>query len=170
MVEIVIRAAQTGDAAALARIHIDSWRAAYKGLVPDSHLQGLSYDKREAGFRKAIADSGGSTFVAETGERIAGLMTIGPSRDADLDSTAVAEIWGIYLAPEFWRQGIGRRLVEEAEMMFVAKRYAGAILWVFEGNPQARWFYEAMGFAPDGKSRMLNPGTPLKAIRYRKRL
>ena len=45
-----------------------------------------------------------------------------------------------------------------------------ASLWVFAGNEQARRFYEAMGYSPDGASRMLVPGPPLEAVRYRKGL
>lgn len=43
-----IRRATAGDAVALANVHIDFWRSAYRGLVPDSHLDSLDYDRRAA--------------------------------------------------------------------------------------------------------------------------
>jgi hypothetical protein len=54
--------------------------------------------------------------------------------------------------------------------MLASRHFKQAILWVFEGNDSARRFYEAMGFKVDGASKTLNPGAPLKAIRYRKQL
>ena len=42
-----IRPATAGDAAALARVHVDSWRTTYRGIVPDEALAHLSYERRE---------------------------------------------------------------------------------------------------------------------------
>ena len=54
--------------------------------------------------------------------------------------------------------------------MLASRHYTHAVLWVFDGNQAARGFYEAMGYATDGASKVLHPGAPLKAIRYRKQL
>jgi hypothetical protein len=54
--------------------------------------------------------------------------------------------------------------------MLASRDYTQAVLWVFEGNGAARGFYEAMGYATDGASKMLHPGVPLKAIWYRKQI
>lgn len=37
-------------------------------------------------------------------------MTFGKCRDNDKDNS-YGEIWGIYLLPEFWNQGIGSELI-----------------------------------------------------------
>ncbi|MEE8391259.1 MAG: hypothetical protein V3S14_10765 [Anaerolineae bacterium] len=41
------KATLVDDAPALARVHVDSWRTAYRELVPESYLQGFSYQWRE---------------------------------------------------------------------------------------------------------------------------
>jgi len=108
--------------------------------------------------------------VVELGEEIVALLTIGAARDSDLDLSRTAEIWGIYISPKYWRRRIGTTLVEEAEGIFKSRGFKNAVLWVLEGNQQARRFYEAMGFALDGESKTIDWGAPLKAVRYRKAL
>lgn len=165
-----IRRATPDDADAIARVHVDSWRSAYRGLVPDSHLERLNYEIRAKGFRESIASGAEETYLVEQAGDLIGFLTLGGCRDADLDAALTGEIWGIYLAPQYWRRGVGRQLCHEAEKMLISRNYRQAVLWVFEGNASARRFYEAMGFEVDGASKTLNPGAPLQAIRYRKRL
>jgi hypothetical protein len=42
-----IRAATISDAYGIAEIQVAGWQAAYRGLMPDSLLDGLSVPKRE---------------------------------------------------------------------------------------------------------------------------
>jgi hypothetical protein len=48
-------------------VHVDTWRAAYRGIVPESHLDGLSYYESERLWQDVIAASDGCVFVAEDG-------------------------------------------------------------------------------------------------------
>jgi len=168
-----IRRATPDDAVALAKVHIDSWRTAYRGLVPDSHLDGLNYERRAQRFRESLAQNAQNpeeTYLAERNREVLGFLTLGGCRDADVDQKTTGEIWGIYLAPGNWRMGIGTLLCRYGERILEGRGYQSARLWVFAGNGQARRFYEAMGFKPDGGTKTLNPGAPLEAVRYRKEL
>jgi ribosomal protein S18 acetylase RimI-like enzyme len=165
-----IRRATSSDADALAKVHIDAWRMAYRGLVPDSYLDSLDYARRAERFRESLAADAGETYVAEGDQGMLGFLTLGACRDPELTGEPVGEIWGIYLAPRHWRRGIGRLLCRRGEEMLASRHYTHAVLWVFDGNQAARGFYEAMGYATDGASKVLHPGAPLKAIRYRKQL
>jgi ribosomal protein S18 acetylase RimI-like enzyme len=156
------------DAPKLAKVHVDSWQVAYRGLVPDSFLQGFTYQRREEAFRQALAANSEETYLLEDNGSTAGILTIGASRDPDLDVSCTGEIWGIYITPDYWRRGIGTRLVQEAERILQSRGYREVVLWVLEGNANARRFYEAMGFCPDGMSKTLELGKSLKAIRYKK--
>ncbi len=165
-----IRPATPDDAPALAKVHIDAWRAAYRGLVPDEHLAKLDYGRRAEFFREAIATHAEETYLAEQDGDVLGFLTVGAYRETDLDQSATGEVWGIYLAPEHWRRGIGSLLCRHGEDILRSRGCSEAVLWVFEANDAARRFYEAMGFQPDGASRTLEFGAPLIAIRYRKAL
>ncbi|MBM3286119.1 MAG: GNAT family N-acetyltransferase [Candidatus Eisenbacteria bacterium] len=165
-----IRRATPDDAEPLAKLHIDSWRAAYRGLVPDGHLDSLDYRLRAQRFRDSLAQNAEESYLAEQNGEILGFVTLGACRDADVDQDTSGEIWGIYLAPGHWRKGIGTSLCRYAERLLRTRGYRSALLWAFAENPQARRFYEAMGFKADGATRTLNPGAALKAVRYRREL
>jgi ribosomal protein S18 acetylase RimI-like enzyme len=165
-----IRPATVDDAPALARVHVDSWCAAYGELVPESFLQGFRYQGREERFRESLAEGAEETYVVQSDQEIVGFLTLGPARDPDLDVRRIGEIWGIYVSPDFWRRGIGKELAEEAERILKSRGYEHAVLWVLEGNQRARRFYEAMGFSLDGEFKNIDWGIPLKAVRYRKAL
>ncbi len=173
---MTIRRATVEDAEALARLHVDAWRVAYRGLVPDSRLDSLDYERRATRFREQLAGHGletapskEETYVAERGGEILGFVTLGACRDADVDPQRVGEIWGIYLAPQHWRQGAGRRLCRFAEGLLASRGCVEIKLWVLAGNVRARRFYEAMGFAADGAVKVLDLDAPLEAVRYGKR-
>ena len=165
-----IRPAMPEDAEALAKVHIDSWRSAYRGFVPEAFLAGLDYGRREDQFRSSIASNAREIHVAEEDGTIQGFLSLGVCEDADVDHESTGEIRAIYLAPEFWRKGTGRFLCEWAETQLASRGYSTIILWAFKDNGRGRKFYDAMGFRPDGATRMLNRGKELEVIRYRKEL
>jgi len=162
------RRAQVDDAPALARVHVDSWQVAYRSVIPDSFLQRFTYQRREEAFRQALAANLEETYVIEDDDRAVGILTIGACRDSDLDASRTGEIWGVYIVPDYWRRGIGTRLVQEGEHMLQSRGYDDIVLWVLEDNADARRFYEIMGYAPDGASRTLELGKTLRAVRYKK--
>jgi ribosomal protein S18 acetylase RimI-like enzyme len=165
-----IRRATVDDAPDLARVHVDYWWAAYRGLVPDAFLERFEYRWREKRFREAFAAGTEETYLILMGGQVVGFLTLGAARDPDLDAERTGEIWGIYVSPGYWRRGAGRTAAGEAERILRSKGYEDAVLWVLEGNGRARRFYEAMGFAQDGESREMNWGAPLRAVRYAKSL
>jgi len=165
-----IRPARPEDAQVLARLHVDSWRAAYRGLVPDSRLDRLNPGRRAEQFREMLGGSEAETYVGEASGEIVGFLTVGDCRDEGLDKTVTGEIWGIYLAPAHWRKGFGRRLCGHGEGIVRSAGRSVCVLWVFAGNAAARRFYEAMGYAADGASKILEIDAPLEAVRYRKTL
>lgn len=167
---MIIRPATPDDAPRLARIHVDAWRAAYRGLVPDKFLDSLDVERRSARLRTWLEAGEAENYVAEENGELLGWLTLDGCRDPDLDPRATGELWGIYLAPAHWRRGIGRQLCQHCEQILRSRGYTAATLWVFAGNQNARRFYEAMGFQPDGARKSLDFGVPLEVVRYRKAL
>lgn len=80
-------------------------------------------------------------IVAELGDRIAGFAVV--LADDDL-----AELDGLFVEPEYWRQGIGAALVDVA--VHEARRQGLAMTVV--ANPSARGFYERCGFTLEGEA------------------
>ncbi|MER6578988.1 hypothetical protein [Nonomuraea sp. NPDC001023] len=53
-----IRKATPADAQAIAEIHVRSWQAAYRGLLPQDHLDGLDPAARRPGWERLLAATG----------------------------------------------------------------------------------------------------------------
>lgn len=168
--QMEIRRAVPGDAPALAKVVIDAWRSAYRGFVPDAHLDSMDYEERAQRFRDSLTRNAQETYLAEENGQALGVLTLGTCRDADVDQDSTGEIWGIYLAPGHWRKGHGTSLCRFGEQFLKARGYRISTMWVFASNDSARRFYESMGYAPDGAARTITPGAPLEVVRYRRTL
>lgn len=168
--DLHLRPAVLSDAHALAVIHVETWRAAYAGLIPDAVLAGLSIEAREQGWKNRLLrpDSPDHhTFVAELDGRLVGFASIGPSRDVDrrVDD---GELYALYLDHTAWGRGIGRALFAHAIAHLRARGRNAVTLWVLTGNARARRFYEAAGMRADGgvKDEEVG-GAALPHVRYR---
>jgi ribosomal protein S18 acetylase RimI-like enzyme len=106
-----IRAATLHDAEPIARVHIESWRTTYKGIVPDDFLAPLSYAQREQFWYQMLTDPGSRTVVyiaeGESGQ-VVGFASGGPERRGDPVYTG--ELYAIYLLAPHQGHGIGRQL------------------------------------------------------------
>jgi hypothetical protein len=59
------------DARVVAQIHVDSWREAYKSILPAEYLASLSVQKRQTWWEKCIADGKPELLVANSGQTLA---------------------------------------------------------------------------------------------------
>lgn len=145
---MVIRDATPDDAAEIARIHVRAWQAAYRGLLPQAYLDGLSIERRAAGWRERLAHPVTRTWIAALAGEALGWISVGPARDADLDPRT-AELWAIYVDPQRWRAGIGHALWGTAAQHLASTGFGDIVLWVFRANARALAFYRSIGFAPE---------------------
>lgn len=166
---LVIRAAVPADAAEIAEVYVSSWRAAYRGLLPDRYLERLSAEERAPTWRRRIDGkrAGEAVLVAERAGTIVGFSSAGPTRDRDADPRSVGEVYAVYLAPEEWGCGGGRRLLERAVSALRGFGFAHVGLWVLESNAQARGFYEHLGWRADGAAKQERFGERVTEVRYR---
>lgn len=146
---VLIRPAQTVDAADLARIHIASWRASVIPLITPEQLtlKNLDLDHHIARWQRWLATEEGSTrhtFLAvnAAGEAI-GYVSGGRLREPVEDYDG--ELYQIYLLPSHWRQGIGRRLVHRLVEQLIVDGYQSMVLWVFSKNPALQFYRETLG-------------------------
>jgi GNAT superfamily N-acetyltransferase len=142
---VEIRAAYPSDAAAIAKVHVDSWRTTYRGIVPDDFLAALSYEQRERMWRGILSLSSRSSFVyvaEDSGGQIVGFASGGPVRDTDSDYTS--ELYAIYLLQDYQRHGLGRQLIATVVQQLTRAGMPSLLVWVLADNP-ARRFYETLG-------------------------
>jgi len=165
MENINIRWAQVEDSEVLGTIHAESWKAAYKNIMPDDFLMNISIAKRQKRFEQALINKTEENAVILCNDKIIGFICLGKARDEDLDES-FGEIWGIYLHPDQWRKGFGRELISWGIKELRNRGYLKIILWVLEENYKARGFYENIGFTEDRVSKEIKIGKVLKEMRY----
>jgi ribosomal protein S18 acetylase RimI-like enzyme len=147
-VTISIRAAVAADAPAIAEVHVDGWRWAYRGQLPDDAIDGVSVDSRREMWDEVLVGAGG-VAVAERDGRIVGFAAFGPTESDDVPR-ASGELFALYLREGCQGQGIGRALLAAAEAGLRNDGSRRAVLWVLETNVLARRFYERAGWRWDG--------------------
>ena len=153
---VTVRPAREDDAEAIAGVHVETWRDAYAGLLPQEVLDGLSRRRQMRRWRRAIRDPEGElgqVFVAGAGaDGIAGFGSA--SREA-------GEITTLYVRPGAQRRGVGRMLFH-----CMAEFLEGPVsLWVLDGNPAAG-FYERLGGRPGVCATVERWGMELGRTRY----
>jgi ribosomal protein S18 acetylase RimI-like enzyme len=165
-----IRGAQPEDAAAVAVVHVRSWQAAYRGLLPDHYLDHLRPEERAARYTFGSDDPAlPRTLVATEDGVILGFATTGPAPDAD--SASRGQLFALYADPEAWNLGIGRSLVAAARAQMLAAGFTDAVLWVMAGNARAQRFYVIDGWTDDDHRRTERVwGIDVDELRYRRRL
>lgn len=144
-----VRPATARDAKAIAEIHVATWHAAYKGVMPDEHLNKLTVDKRQAYWREAIEYSEPQILVATESDKVVGFVGFDRSRDAGTKST-MGEIWALYVAEAHWRQGAGVALWDGARDGLKEEGCTQVSAWVLLRNEAGLEFFEhAAGFKRD---------------------
>ncbi|MGK5678654.1 N-acetyltransferase family protein [Actinoplanes sp. URMC 104] len=164
-----IRPFADADARPVAEIHVRTWQVGYAGIVPGDYLAGLDVDEFVARRRTRPLPEGAQTLVAEEDGRVVGFVSFGPYRREDGPDPGMGELYAIYLHPDHWGRGTGRRLIDAARGGLAAAGFPDMRLWVLTGNTRARRFYERAGLAPDGVEKSWTPrGTTaeLPEMRY----
>jgi len=168
------RRAQVEDAPAIALVHVRSWQATYRGMVPRDYLDRLDPEQRAARWGVRLGELAGDwprrgVIVAEQAGAVAGFATMGATRDQDLNPAETGEVMAIYLLPGVWGRGLGRELMAAARAALTEAGYREAALWVAEANQRARSFYAADGWQPDGAVKQEEiGGAALTEVRYRR--
>jgi ribosomal protein S18 acetylase RimI-like enzyme len=140
-----IRIATMEDCAAIARVHVDTWRSTYRGIVPESYLSAMSYEQHERQWRETISEhSPDFVYVAEEpAQHIVGFSSGGPALVRD-EPLYRGELFTLYVLQAYQHEGIGRQLFLAVARHLVSIGLPSMLLWVLAQN-SARHFYEKMG-------------------------
>ncbi len=140
-----VRRAVVEDADAIERVRTDTWRDAYRGLMPDSLLDGLGYDATRRRASMAALPPDQFVLVAEDEDAVVGFCIGGRSHTPE--ERFRGEVYAIYVVPEQHGRGIGRALLQAAVNELVDRDLRSMIIWVLRENAPSRRFYERMGGA-----------------------
>jgi ribosomal protein S18 acetylase RimI-like enzyme len=165
---IQIRLAQLPDARAIATIHVDGWRVAYRGIMPDALLDNLDPDEVTLRWIERIQSEASRIYVASARGKVVGWAAFRLLRD---NVPLRGELMGLYLAPDHWRKGYGTLLYRTGEEDYRDSGASEISLWVLAKNYGARLFYRKHGYRWSGILRMPEYGNrPCMTLQYRKSL
>jgi len=140
-----VRPATPADAAAIARVHIQSWKTTYPGIVPQPYIDALDEDDRRKRWRQSLEAAKDPIFVAESGSAIIGFVDGGANRTPIENYDG--ELYALYLLQTHQRRGAGRALVQRLAQTLRSQGYRSMLVWVLEANP-AVGFYRHLGAIP----------------------
>ncbi|MFF7788658.1 GNAT family N-acetyltransferase [Streptomyces sp. NPDC007991] len=161
------------DCEHVAEIRVRGWQSAYRGLMPQSYLDGLGVAQDAERRRGHLTQAGAGVvnLVAEDiGGEVVGWACHGPYRDGQL-LTSDAELYALYVHPDRVGHGAGQALLAESVTRCAAAGHGRMLLWVLKGNGRARHFYERAGFHADGAEEPFEvEGVMVPEVRYARAL
>ena len=144
---LTVRLARVEDAAAMAAVHVQSWRETYRGLMPDTVLDAPDAIARRTRMWTTVLsepERGNESAVALLGDSVIGIAMVGPPLDDD--ATWQRQLMVLYLLKQYQGSGVALPLISE-----VLDPETPASLCVADPNPRAQAFYRKIGFSCDGQ-------------------
>ena len=160
-IDFVVRRAEPADAPSMAKVHVDTWRETYRGLMSDAVLDDpglLSW--RERFWSAALTDPRYSQNIAAVASyegSLIGIAMSGPSLD---DAGGPRQLYVLYAYAAFHGSGVGSALLNA-----VIGRSSPATLWVADPNPRAQAFYRKHGFVTDGVVKIEDDVRDIRMVR-----
>ncbi|MEN8698148.1 GNAT family N-acetyltransferase [Bacillus infantis] len=149
-----IRRAEDQDAEGIAKVHVETWRTAYRGIIDDEYLAALSVEKRTELWHRNIAIPGNIVLVAEENDGIVGFAD-GSQEETGEYSGFKGNVTCLYVLEEHQGTGVGKALLHELFQAFQKEGIGSAIVKVLKEN-DACSFYEHTG------ARLLKDAIPIK--------
>jgi GNAT superfamily N-acetyltransferase len=161
-IEIQVRAAVNRDISQIARLHVESWRETYRGVMTDAVLDDPGFaSRRELFWTAALTDpryAANRIAVAERDGSLIGVAMAGPVLEPDVQWSA--QLYVLYTYAAVHGLGAGAALLDA-----VLEPSTTAGLWVADPNPRAQRFYRKQGFLPDGIERFEDGVREIRMVR-----
>ena len=151
----------TDDRMELSKIYEESWKYAYKGIIPQDYLDSIPNGRWSSNFD----NPNWKTLICIDNGRIVGTSSFCKSRFEQFHDWG--EVISIYLLPNYMGKGYGKALMKSTLSELKKEGYENIFLWVLEENSRARHFYEQFGFSPTDDFLDVNiGGKELREVRY----
>ena len=150
--EKIVRRVCKDDADTLAYIQIESWKAAYAGIIDDETLMKYTNTENVKGiYQKLLDNKKGNGYLLFIDDKPHCIAYWDAARDKEL--AGKAELICIHSLPNNWRKGCGSMMMSQVLKDMKDAGYSEVVLWVFRDNVRARAFYESQGFMYTDRSK-----------------
>ena len=171
MKDIIIEKMKENDIETVAKIFVNSWKIAYKGIIDEKYLQSLNIAERVEEIKENYLDKNHDknyivAKVKETKE-IVGVARYGERLD-ELDKFKKydGEIHALYVKPGLLRKKIGSKLLKYAIKKLNEQGKRKMLLWCLKDNEPSRKFYERMGGILLGEKAYIIGGKEYPVVGY----
>ena len=145
-----IRKVKVGDEQSLALIQTESWKAAFKDIVPEELLKNCTEINRATTMYKELLDENiGNGYILEIDGKPHCIAWWDATREKDMPG--YAELICIHSLQDKWCSGYGSKMMSRIMEDVSAAGYSKIMLWVFDNNTRAINFYKKHGFVATGK-------------------
>ena len=161
-----VRPATSIDAPQVGEVHAEAWRVAYRELFEEEFLRTAMEARRQMWTENwgAFECDDSILLVADYDGRVVGFLHCGWAQEASSEQ----EVYGFYVHPTFWGQGIAPLVMSEALEQLRDRSEGQVSLWTPRGAIRARRFYEKTGWTASGRSRLhdFGDGAPSPLTQY----
>ncbi|KQP88488.1 MULTISPECIES: GNAT family N-acetyltransferase [unclassified Methylobacterium] len=161
---ISIRRARPADVDLLADLFDETWREAYRGIIPGVALERM-ISQRSSQWWLGATQRSRPLVVVERENALVAYAVYGPARGRTLQ--APGEIDELYVRPSYQGLGLGRRLFRAVSNDLADHGLARVGVWALEENDRARTFYSGLGGAEIARAVDRMAGTVLPKIGFR---
>ncbi|GAB0175277.1 MAG: GNAT family N-acetyltransferase [Candidatus Altimarinota bacterium] len=137
-----IRKGNPNDAENIAKVHIESWKTTYKGIIDAQYLDDLSLEDKIVKWENILQDKDIVVYVAEKNNTIIGFIALEKLKKEIHGHDGL--ISSLYILEQYQRMNIGNRLFKEAMEYLKILQCKKILVWVLKENP-SKHFYEKMG-------------------------
>ncbi|RJX21118.1 MAG: GNAT family N-acetyltransferase [Ammonifex sp.] len=138
-----IKEVNVADIPQVARVQVNTWRTAYKGIVSAEYLDSLSYEQSEERMGQLFAEGDKFCYVAQDASgKIAGFAVGG--RERTNNPNYKGELYALYVLAEHQGKGTGRLLFMAVARRLQSMGINSMLVWVLTASPYRR-FYEKLG-------------------------
>ena len=160
--DVQVRKGKPADAKAVAEIFRQSWRQAYRGIIPHLHLENM-VKRRGPDWWANVIRSGENLLILEHAAVVAGYATIGLARTR---GPYQGEIYELYVAPDYQGLGFGEHLFEGCRHYLDQRRLRGLLVWALVENTIATDFYWHRGGRPVAQTFERIGGAKLEKVAF----
>ena len=162
---VTIREATVADVPMIARVHVDTWRTTYRGIIPEKTLAQLFYSQREKSWLQIISNAQDAQFTYIACDRSGQIIGFADGGLGTEHLIYKGELNAIYILETYQRQGIGRRLFHSVVKRLETLNINSMLVWILADNP-ACIFYESLGGQPVDEKQIERGGVTLNEVAY----
>lgn len=176
MADASVRPARAADVPRIAETQTNTWRIAYRSMLPAGVVDAITPAAAEASWGRAVSSPPSPrhhVLVATEADHVVGFVAFTPAEPADAEhlpesAGAVAIILTLLVEPRWGRRGHGSRLLAATVDFLREENVTEAVTWVLADDAASRAFYGSAGWAADGYVRDLDTGpSRVREIRMR---